>query len=505
MVLGTASHVGKSIVSAALCRILHQDGFRVAPFKAQNMALNSFATRDGHEIGRAQAVQAQAAGVEPHVDMNPILLKPSMGAGSQVILDGKVFGNITADNFQSIKPKLLSAAVAAYERVAARYELIILEGAGSPVEMNLKDGDIANLKMAQVADAACLLVADIDRGGVFASLVGTYELLRPEERARFGGFIINKFRGDIGQFQPGADFLEGRLRQRCLGVIPYLPDLIIDEEDSVSLCDAAGGDGDADPSPGSLRVCVIRLPHISNFSDFEPLKSAPGVTTYYARTPRESRAADVLIIPGSKNTIADLLWLRATAWDVALMEHMRAEKPVIGICGGFQMLGMEVHDPHHMEGDMGEVRGLGLLDVTTSLGREKVTRQARATVIRPELLGQKNPGPSFEGYEIHLGETNLGPSASPFLSLTRLGAETPIDDGAISKDGHVIGTYLHGLFDSPEGSSALLGHLRRVSKKFWAPSECMAGFDRQRHYDKLATHFRRHLEMKEIYRLICAQ
>lgn len=505
MVLGTASHVGKSIVSAALCRILHQDGFSVAPFKAQNMALNSFATRDGHEIGRAQAVQAQAAGVEPHVDMNPILLKPSRGAGSQVILNGKVFGNITAANLQSIKPKLLSAAVAAYDRMAARYELIILEGAGSPVEMNLKDGDIANLKMAEVADAACLLVADIDRGGVFASLIGTYDLLGPEERARFGGFVINKFRGDIGQFQPGADFLEGRLKQRCLGIIPYLPDLMIDEEDGVSLCDAGSQSREADVSPGRLRICVIQLPHISNFSDFEPLKSAPDVTVFYARAPRESHAADVLIIPGSKNTIADLVWLRATAWDVAVTEHVRAEKPVIGICAGFQMLGREVHDPHHMEGDAEEVRGLGLLDAATSLGREKVTRQARATLIRPELLGRREPGPSFEGYEIHLGETHLGPSASPFLSLTRLGADAPINDGAISKDGHVIGTYLHGLFDSAEGLSALLEHLCRVSKKSSASADCPPEFDRQRRYDKLATHFRRHLEMKEIYRLICAQ
>jgi adenosylcobyric acid synthase len=386
--------------------------------------------------------------------------------------------------------------------MASRYEFIILEGAGSPVEMNLKDGDIANLKMAEIADAACVLVADIDRGGVFASLTGTYELLTPEERARFGGFVINKFRGDIDRFQSGVDFLEERLKQPCLGIIPYLPDLMIDEEDGVSLDDRTNQNLKANLPPGHLRICVIQLPHISNFSDFESLKSVAGVTVFYARTPPESSTADVLIIPGSKNTIADLLWLRASGWDVVVTEHAKAERPVIGICGGFQMLGREVHDPYHMEGDTGRVRGLGLLDITTSLGREKVTRQARATIIHPELFGQQKPGPSFEGYEIHLGETQLGPHASPFLSLTRLGAETSIHDGAISSDGRVMGTYLHGLFDSVEGLTALLEHLFRVSKKNSGSASRVCGFDRRQQYDKLAAHFRQHLEMKEIYRLI---
>lgn len=338
MILGTASHVGKSITTAALCRIFHQEGFNVAPFKAQNIALNSFATREGEEIGRAQAVQAQAAGVEPHVDMNPILLKPSSDGCSQIVLNGKVFGKVTAANFGEIKPQLFSAAVQAYERLAARYDFIILEGAGSPVEMNLKDGDIVNLKMAEVTDAACVLVADIDRGGVFASLVGTYELLTPDERRRFGGFLINRFRGDISRFRSGVDFLETRLKQRCLGVVPYLPELRIDEEDSVALESVKSRCAAEHVSPDCLRVCVIQLPHISNFNDFTPLEVMPGISIFYARAPYESGAADVLILPGSKNTIADLMWLRATSWVEVITGHARAGKPVLGICGGFQML-----------------------------------------------------------------------------------------------------------------------------------------------------------------------
>ncbi|HEX8090213.1 MAG TPA: cobyric acid synthase, partial [Blastocatellia bacterium] len=479
MILGTASHVGKSITTAALCRIFHQEGFNVAPFKAQNIALNSFATREGDEIGRAQAVQAQAAGVEPHVDMNPILLKPSSGSNSQIILNGKVFGKVSAANFEGIKPQLFSAAVQAYERLSARHDFIILEGAGSPVEMNLKDGDIVNLKMAEVTGAACVLVADIDRGGVFASLVGTYELLTPGERKRFGGFLINRFRGDVSRFRSGVDFLEMRLKQPCLGVVPYLPELRIDEEDSVALEDVKNRRAAERMSPDRLRVCVIHLPHISNFNDFTPLEMMPGISVFYARAPYESGAADVLILPGSKNTIADLSWMRTTGWTEVITEHAAGGKPILGICGGFQMLGREVFDPFHVESEAGCVSGLGLLDVTTTLGREKITRQARAELKDSQVIGIPGPGPCFEGYEIHMGETRLGPKATPFFTLTRVGAEDSILDGAISADGRVIGTYLHGVFDSADGASALLAHLRRMCGEVSTSERFSFGIDRE--------------------------
>src|SRR5687767_7729038 len=356
MVLGTASHAGKSLTAAALCRILRQDGFDVAPFKAQNMALNSFATREGHEIGRAQAMQAQSAGVEPHVDMNPILLKPTSDVGSQVIIDGKVFGNYRGADYYSLKPHLLEAVSAAYQRLASRHEIIVLEGAGSPVEMNLKDRDIVNMKMAEIADAACMLVTDIDRGGVFASLIGTFALLEPRERARFGGFLINKFRGDASLFTPGVEYLENRLSQPCLGVIPYLRDHGIDDEDSVSLERRA-----VRPpfdSKDCLCVCVVGLPYLSNFTDFTALESVPGVVVYYTRRPEDARTADVLILPGSKNTIPDLRWLRKIGWESAIKSHVAAGKPLVGICGGFQMMGSDIRDPHRTESDVEAVSGL---------------------------------------------------------------------------------------------------------------------------------------------------
>jgi adenosylcobyric acid synthase len=498
MVLGTASHVGKSITVAALCRIFRQDGFSVAPFKAQNMALNSFVTREGHEIGRAQAVQAEAAGIEPNVDMNPILLKPSSDTGAQVVLNGRVFGHITASNFQKIKPKLFASAVEAYERLAARYDYIILEGAGSPVEINLKEDDIVNLKMAEVADATCILVADIDRGGVFASLVGTYELLTPDERERFAGFIINKFRGDPDLLRPGIDFLETRLNWPCLGTVPYL-ELRIDEEDSVALDDAKSTN---QASPDTLRICVVHLPHISNFSDFRVLEEMPEVNVFYARLPSESRGADVLILPGSKSTISDLCWLGASGWVGAITEHVKSGKPVLGICGGFQMLGRELLDPFHVESEIGRTAGLGLLDAITLFCREKITRQAQARLIQPEAIGAIAPGPIFEGYEIHMGETHLGPHARPLFSLTRLGDCTSIADGAISDDGRIIGTYLHGLFDSAEAAAALLSHLRRVCGRKQIREPVISKLSRERRYDELAAHFRRHIDLGTIYHLI---
>jgi len=501
MVLGTASHAGKSLTVAALCRILRQDGFDVAPFKAQNMALNSFATREGHEIGRAQAMQAQAAGIEPHVDMNPILLKPTSDVGSQVIVNGKVLGNYRGVDYYRLRPHLLDAVSMAYQRLAARHEIIVLEGAGSPVEMNLKDRDIVNMKMAEIANAKCLLVTDIDRGGVFASLVGTYALLEAQERERFCGFLINKFRGDAHLFEPGIDYLEARLLQPCLGVIPYLRSHGIDDEDSLSLERRAmrpQTDGEK-----QLCVCVVALPYLSNFTDFTALENLPGVTVYYARRPEEAHAADVLILPGSKNTIPDLLWLRESGWEAVVKAHVASGHPLAGICGGFQMLGREIRDPHRTESDIEALPGLNLLNVTTVLEREKVTRQATARLFDPSPLADYQADPLFTGYEIHLGETLLGEATQPLFQLRRLGDDESRNDGAISEDGMVFGTYLHGLFDSGDGLAALLGHWRKLCGKgenFSCVIDPLA--EREKRYDALAEHYRSNLKLDVIYRAL---
>jgi adenosylcobyric acid synthase len=501
MVLGTASHAGKSLTTAALCRILRQDGFNVAPFKAQNMALNSFATREGHEIGRAQAMQAEAAGIEPHVDMNPILLKPTSEVGSQVVINGKVLGNYRGADYYHLKPMLLDVVTEAYRRLASRHEIIVLEGAGSPVEMNLKDRDVVNMKMAEIADAACLLVTDIDRGGVFASLVGTYALLEPHERERFGGFLINKFRGDVSLFTAGVEYLEARLSQPCLGVIPYLRDHGIDDEDSVSLERRA-----ARPSIGSeekLSVCVVGLPYLSNFTDFTALESVPDVVVYYTRKPEEARGADVLVLPGSKNTIPDLLWLRENGWEELILVHVAARKPLVGICGGFQMMGREILDPNRTESDIEAITGLGLLDATTVLASEKVTRQATARLLAPERFTQNSSAPLFIGYEIHLGETNLGNETRSLFQLTRLGDAESHNDGAVNDDGSVFGTYLHGLFDSAEGLALLLAHWRKLrGKKVSAAMVVDPLAERERRYDALAEHYRRNMRMDIIHRMI---
>ena len=494
MVLGTGSDAGKSLTVAALCRILRQDGYDVAPFKAQNMALNSFATIDGHEIGRAQAMQAQAARIEPHVDMNPILLKPTSDVGSQVILNGKVFGNYRGVDYYEMKDRLLEAVSAAYERLASRHEIVVLEGAGSPVEMNLKDRDVVNLKMAEIANASCMLVADIDRGGVFASLVGTYSLLEPDERARFCGFLINKFRGELGLFTDGVDYLEQKLDQPCLGVVPYLHNHGIDDEDSVSLERRA-----VKPSRDEekLSVCVVGFPYLANFTDFTALEQQPDVVVYYTRRSHEAHLADVLILPGSKNTIADLLWLKQNGWTEAIRDHVAAGKPLLGICGGFQMLGDEIRDPYGTESELEETSGLGLLKINTSLAREKITRQASASFYTSEQ------SPQFNGYEIHLGETVLGEDVQPLFRLQRHGDDEVRRDGAVGCDGRIWGTYLHGLFDSADGLRWILNHWRGLLGKHQPHTTVLdPKSERERRYDALADHFRQHMSLDLIYRAL---
>jgi adenosylcobyric acid synthase len=501
MVLGTASDAGKSITVAALCRILRDHGLNVAPFKAQNMALNSFATREGHEIGRAQAMQAQAARIEPHVDMNPILLKPTSDVGSQVIVNGKVLGNYRGIDYYNLKPEMSVAARAAYQRLAARYEVIVLEGAGSPVEMNLKDRDLVNLKMAEIADAKCLLVTDIDRGGVFGSLVGTYSLLEPAERQRFFGFLINKFRGDFNLFSSGIDYLEDKLAQPCLGVIPYLHDHGIDDEDSVSLerrqAKPMGSGKD------TLSVCVIAYPYLANFTDFTALEQQANVIVYYARRVEELEPADILILPGSKNTISDLMWLKRNGLKAGIERHVLLGKSLLGICGGFQMLGRLIRDPFRSESEVEAVNGLGILDAETCLQQEKITRQAMARLQENNELPKDLSGVEFSGYEIHLGETTLGENLQPLFHLRRVGETEWQHDGAIGHGGRVLGTYLHGIFDSTEGLNWLLNHWRGLSGKNGTTARiCDPTAERERRYDALADHFRRHLKLELVHRAL---
>lgn len=484
MVLGTASHVGKSVTTAALCRIFSEDGVDVAPFKAQNMSLNSFATPDGLEIGRAQAVQAAAARLEPHTDMNPILLKPVADAASQVILHGRILATLDGQALFARRQELFQEIRGAYDRLAARHEMIVLEGAGSPVEMNLKHFDMVNLNMAEHADAKCILVADIDRGGVFAQIIGTYALLEPHERERFCGFVINRFRGDAKLLGDAVAYLEQRTGQRCLGVVPHLPDLGIEEEDTLVLPRSTA-------TPDALKIGVVLLRSLSNFTDFDPLTRIDGVSLSYVRDAAEIAALDVVILPGSKSTVRDLEDLRARGVAAAVMAHARAGKPVLGICGGLQMLGRTIDDPHGVEA-AGTTEGLGLLDIHTSMRPVKTTRQVRGSFANLARFGDAN----VRGYEIHVGETTRG-NVDPLFVLTRTGTGDVVEDGAIAGDGRILGTYVHGLFDEPACALALLNHLRAHTGH--PPLDAGAVAPRLDPYARLAAHFREHLDMDVLY------
>ncbi len=450
MVLGTSSHVGKSLLTAALCRIFAQHGYRVAPFKSQNMSLNSAATVEGLEIGRAQALQAEAAGVAPSVHMNPILIKPTGGNSSQVVVLGKIWGRVTAaDYHQRRVEELLPIVNESYTALALEYDVIILEGAGSPAEINLKEHDIANMRMATMADARCLLVGDIDRGGVFASLLGTLELLNPYEREFVGGFVVNKFRGDANLLEPGIHMIEERVHKPCLGVVPYLNSLMLEEEDSLGLplVTQAKWTSNLDKSPHRiLRVAVIALPSFSNFTDFDSLRAEPSVSLSFCRTAEEMTEADVVIVPGSKQTVDDLLWMRSRHLDIAIQQHAQ-ERLVVGICGGMQMLGETISDPLDMEHD-GSVAGLCLLPIQTTMRADKVTRNVKGKMATTTLFGQPITDTELSGYEIHIGHTHYQPEAAHFAVLCTERELTDVGrDGCVSTDTHVFGTYLHGIFD----------------------------------------------------------
>lgn len=433
MVQGTTSDAGKSTVVAALCRLLARQGVRVTPFKPQNMALNSAVTEDGGEIGRAQALQAQAAGIAPHTDMNPVLLKPSSDTGAQVVVHGRVRADMNARDYHQYKTTAMAAVLESYQRLRARYDTVIVEGAGSPAEINLRERDIANMGFAEKVDCPVVLVADIDRGGVFAHIVGTLACLSDSERARIIGFVINRFRGDIRLLEPGLDWLRQQTGKPVLAVLPYLHGLHLDSEDAIETRQQARG---------KFRVIVPALPRLSNHTDFDPLRAHPDVDLRFVGAGQAIPPADLVILPGTKNTRSDLAWLVEHGWQPALQRHLRYGGKLIGICGGFQMLGKSVSDPHGVEGRAGVSDGLALLDVDTELAQEKRLAHASGRCAFADA--------AVTGYEIHMGRSSGDALQRPAFYV---GAHP---EGAMSADDRILGTYLHGIFETPSALAALL-------------------------------------------------
>lgn len=506
MVQGTASHAGKSLLCAALCRIFRQDGHRVAPFKAQNMALNSCVTRDGGEIGRAQGVQAEAAGIEATVDMNPVLLKPKHDMVAEVIMRGRSVGDCSAAGYRNGYLVRAAAVVAAsLARLRAEFDVVVMEGAGSPAEVNLKDRDLANMWAAALADAPVLLLADIDRGGVFAAVVGTLDLLDPEERGRVAGIIINKFRGDRDLLTPGLEFLEKRTGKPVLGVIPFIPGLRLAAEDSVDLDDWARI-GRLPGADAAIDIAVIRLPRISNFTDLDPLAAEAGVGVRYVAHPADLGEPDAIIIPGTRSTALDLLFLHESGLAAAVAARAGRGTPLVGICGGYQMLGRAVLDPHGAESDRSAVPGLGLLGHTTVFAAEKVTVRVAAEVAAGAGFLSEVMGTEVRGYEIHLGRTAQGEGDLPLFRVRRReGQAQPGEfDGSVSHDGAVFGTYLHGIFDNDRFRRAWLGWLHR--RKGLPPLDAHRGLRaaaaREGQYDLLARVVRENLDLPAVYRLM---
>ncbi len=488
MVMGTASHVGKSLTAVGLCRWLANQGYRVAPFKSQNMSLNSTATPGGREIAWSQAMQAEACRVLPDADMNPVLLKPSSPHRSQIVLQGLPLQDVSArDYFYGDKARLWDAVQESYRRLAAQYEVLVVEGAGSPVEVNLKTRDIANMRVAEMADAAVLLVADIERGGVFGSLVGTVDLLEPRERARVQGIIINKFRGDPSLFEEGSRWLTQRLNIPVLGVVPYLDDLDLEEEDSLGL-EHGRYAARRDMEDPAVRVVAVRLPHMSNFMDLDPLFRDARLWVTWADRPEQAQGADAIVIPGTKNTMDDLEWLAERGW-VDHIRHLYDEGAfILGVCGGYQMLGASVSDPHGVESRTGVRRGLGLTNQRTTLHREKTTQQVSGTLCSPWLRE------SITAYEIHMGTTD-NPDGLPPLLL--IGGRP---EGTATADGRLVGTYLHGILDSPAFREAWLARIAHTRSKPLAPPGVTPAprERREQAYQRLARHLETHLDLTQL-------
>ena len=497
MVQGTASHVGKSVLVSALCRIFRQDGFRVAPFKAQNMSNNSYVTLDGGEIGRAQAVQAEAAGVDARVEMNPILLKPEADHTSQVVLLGRPLRSARARDYFGLKAQLWESVHTSLDTLRSEFDIVVIEGAGSPAEINLKATEIVNMRVARYANAPVLLCGDIDRGGVFASLVGTLELLEPEERELIKGFVINKFRGDEGLLTDGLIWLEQRTGIPVIGVVHHFRDIHIPEEDSVAL-DIPARSRDK----SLLDIAVIQVPHISNFDDFDPLARESGVSLRYIDSPASLGHPDLVILPGSKTTIPDLTWMESQGLTGAIRSLRQKGTAIIGICGGYQMLGTRLYDPEGVESPMHQTDGLGLLPMTTVFAGTKETHRVRAEVVEDAGLLQGARGAPITGYEIHMGRTTGEGTKAPFRIRDR--SDVPITgdttfDGAIDASGQVLGTYLHGLFHNGQLRQALLQELARRKGVTLPVTGGELVIDRE--YDKLADWVRSSLKMDLIYQM----
>ena len=487
MIQGTMSGAGKSLITAGLCRVFHQDGLVAAPFKSQNMALNSYITKEGLEMGRAQVMQAEAAGIEPEVCMNPILLKPTTDRGSQVIVNGEVLGNMSAKEYFAYKKKLIPDIKKAFMKLEEKADIIVIEGAGSPAEINLKENDIVNMGLAEMVDAPVLLVGDIDRGGVFAQLLGTVMLLEESEKDRVKGLIINKFRGDASLLDSGIDMLEEKGGIPVAGVVPYM-DIKVEDEDSLSERLSANA------ARGAVDIAVIRLPKLSNFSDMDVFEQFPDVSVRYVGRAAELGSPDMVVIPGSKSTIADLAWLRRSGLETEIRRCCDEGIPVFGICGGYQMLGEEVSDPEGVEGG-GSIEGLGLLPVRTVLAGEKKTEQFSGSFCDAEGVFAGLSGLAIEGYEIHMGRTESSGGGACFAGFTSAGT------GA--QRGNVYGTYIHGVFDRGEIAVAVVKALAERKGAGLSTEQAVDHREfKEKEYDRLAGVLRKHLDMDMIYSML---
>ena len=493
MVQGTMSNVGKSVIAAGLCRIFKQDGYRVAPFKSQNMALNSFITKEGLEMGRAQVMQAEAAGTEPSVSMNPILLKPTNDIGSQVIVNGEVLGTMSARDYFKMKKSLIPEIMKAYKKLDENYDIIVIEGAGSPAEINLKEDDIVNMGMAKLVNAPVLLVGDIDRGGVFAQLYGTVALLEEEERNRIKGLIINKFRGDKTILDPGVEMLEEMTGIHVVGVTPYLH-VSLEDEDSLSerLEDKH--------AIGLIDIAVIRLPRISNFTDFNVFEGVKGVSVRYVSAANQLGNPDLIILPGTKNTMGDLLWMRQNGLEASILKAHKAGTTVFGVCGGYQMLGKSIADPDGVE-EGGTIRGMGLLDADTVFEAEKARTRIEGRVLNPDGILKPLAGAKATGYEIHMGRTHVSSETMPFTEIVDTITGEHKIEGACGNN--VYGSYIHGIFDNQEIAVKMVRAIA-ASKGITEEMDMEIDFAafKETQYDLLADGLRKHLDMEEIYKIL---
>jgi len=498
MFQGTASTVGKSIIATAFCRIFKQDGYKVAPFKSQNMALNSYITLDGKEMGRAQVVQAEAAGIEPRVEMNPILIKPSSDCSAQIILKGKVFKNMSAVSYDEYKYFFMDIVMESYNKLSSDNDIVVIEGAGSPAEINLRKRDIVNMEIANKVNSPVILIGDIDKGGVFASIYGTMMLLNETDRKRIKGIIINKFRGDVEILKPGLKMLEDLVNVPVLGVIPYF-NLSIDDEDSVT-----ERFNKSSLNNKEINIGVIKLPYMSNFTDFAPLENQKNVNLFYFNK-KIDFMPDLVIIPGTKSTISDLKFIRNEGIEDWLKYYYKSGGIIMGICGGYQMLGQKISDSDKVESNLTEVNGLGLLDITTEFIHDKITSRVKAKVLNLENTAIKDLSNTYiEGYEIHMGISRPAGNVRPFIQIkSRLKEKSEEIDGYISSDGKIFGTYIHGIFDTPEFLMKILNVLK-INKGLRKISTEIIDYKsfKDSQYDKLALIVRNNMNINKIYEII---